>query len=644
MVWTISNAGAITYVFPDGTSDADFATLLDAAISASVVGISKPAPFVYLFTADLLIASDPGGTNFLYMSGVTLVMNNKRFIRDRGSRIKFTDVNAAGVVVGRFSLVSNTSTFNAYNYNTLSPFTVGSGSGSPAYIEATALDFVFHTTNTTVGGAVMYGYDIGAVSSGFYNNCTFIAANAPSNNQICYLDSNTYTNCTFKGFDAIELTLDTLLFGVNFGQSTVKNYLFLAYFEQCLIYSFTVQSGNSCYFTDCPLPTVFRTDGHPPRADLFFRNSLEMLGGASEATGKLVVRTTGNTQVYKRTANGTGKIAGGNVKGETDGVASSSERLLILGVVNSPANVLTPDYRGTFEGVFVKYGRSPVSFTYNIQGTLATKQAVPFSTSPDTGITVTNTATVAAYTEFAIAHSTSLVTISSTTTLRRLHDYSALEKTSFANSGITLGGNPVAICCLPTLDGVIYDRVSGLFSYNLSIAADITGLDSLIMADNKNVTTSTAGNYSATPITMGAGGVVTVPSGNSILQGWLGVGNTINAVSGSATVFVDNVAQWVAGIGVTLSSPLPVITITTNPPGARVGIYRQSDNLQIINANSNGTTGVATATYSGSVPTNVVIYIRLAGYQDDSSVQQITAAGLTLSIALPLDPIYNPSY
>lgn len=114
-------------------------------------------------------------------------------------------------------------------------------------------------------------------------------------------------------------------------------------------------------------------------------------------------------------------------------------------------------------------------------------------------------------------------------------------------------------------------------------------------------------------------------------------GTTINVTSGTATVLVSSSAGITAGAGVTLQAPHPPITITTNPLGARVGVYRQSDNFEILNINSNGTTGIASTSYSGSVPVSVIVRVRLSGYKPSESIQTITTSGLTLSVTLERD-------
>jgi len=307
-----------------------------------------------------------------------------------------------------------------------------------------------------------------------------------------------------------------------------------------------------------------------------------VLGGANEGNGLFVSRLASNFQVYKRTFSASGLISGGNTIGATDGVSSSSERLLIqvqkTGVSGS-SQVVVFDYRGTWEGVFVKYGRLPNVFSFNLQGTPATLQTVLFSSLPDTGITVANSATVAAYTTIAISHATSLITISGATTQRQLHDYCALEKASFADSGLTAGSNPVPKCCLPTIGSPIYNRPVGTFLYNLSIAAGatLTGTDSVTLAAGKNITLAAVGAYATSPIEVSSTSIVTVAPGNTDLRGWLfAIGSTINVSSTTALITVDasQLANITAGAGVTIQAPVASISAPNFAQNTRVQVAR----------------------------------------------------------------------
>lgn len=555
MVWIITTSNSITTITPDGTSDANLTTLLNTAISEGQSGITKPDIYTYKVTNRLVIAADPGGTKFLYVSGLSLIITN-RFVRASNSRVRFTDINAAGAFVGRALIIlSNQPSSGAFGASG-GLFTASSGGN--AYLEATAFDLCYQKTGGNAG-AIVYGNDIGNASVGSYNGCTFEAARDVGNNddQLFYPDAGTYTNCRFRGWNKIELTSSALNFGIDYGPGTaVKNFVATGYFEQCIIDNLQEQVFP-VYLTDCTTATI----GHgnnTPYAPIYLRNSLEALGGTNEANGLLVVRLSSNAQVYKRTFSSSGLISSGNIKGETDGVSSSSERLLITATIFTATNIFSPDYRGVWEGVFVKYGRNPQVFSYNIQGTFLSKQTVPFSSTADLGITVTTAGIVAAYTEFTIAHSTSLVTIGAATTTSRLHDYSALEKASFADSGVTTGGNPVPKACLPTLGTAIYDRLNGSFRYNLSLAANVAGVDGLTISSGRNVTITVAGIYSTTLITFTASNsVIIVPSGATNLQGWVGAGNTINVASDTATVTVDSsqLSNFVAGAGVTIVAP-----------------------------------------------------------------------------------------
>jgi len=284
-----------------------------------------------------------------------------------------------------------------------------------------------------------------------------------------------------------------------------------------------------------------------------------------------------------------------------------------------------------------------------LQGNTATSQSIPFSSAIDASITIGNAATVAAYTGIAIDHLNSLISITAAVTKQKLYDYLALEKASFADSGVTAGGNPVPKCCLPTLADFIYTRSTGIFAYNLSLsspAADPTGVDGLALSAGKNITLNAAGDYSAYPIDVSTTSTLFVSIGNSSLLGWtlpLGTSITRIGATGSAivTVAADQLANVTAGAGVTLQSPQLTLQITTTI-GASVSIRAASTNALIANGTADGT-GTFTAAYSGS-SLSAILRVRKAGYIPIQNTVAITSAGLTASAVLFADGNYNPTY
>lgn len=93
------------------------------------------------------------------------------------------------------------------------------------------------------------------------------------------------------------------------------------------------------------------------------------------------------------------------------------------------------------------------------------------------------------------------------------------------------------------------------------------------------------------------------------------------------------------------------ITITVKDSGgtviesAQVGVFTTDDNTEIINEDSNAS-GIATASYGGSTPREVKVWIRKASsgatkYKNFSTVQSISSTGLTLSVTMVEDPYNN---
>jgi hypothetical protein len=552
MVWTIATSSGTTTITADGTSSAELETLLNTAISGGQSGISSPATSVYVITNNLVISGNPGASFALHISGINLIMLGGRFVRGTNTRIKILNQNAAGSACGRSGILITRSP---------SGYDIGAGSfsvsGSGAYLEAIALDFRYIYG---ADGAVIYGYDIGANATGDLTGCTF-TGNRTSSNAIFYLGAHNYLNCTFSGWPACEATSDTILIGLSFTNvGAIKINEADGYFERCVLTEFRTQNFKLGYLTDCNYSALSVANNG---RDIHLRNSLEILGGSSEASGLFVLRTSTNSQVYKRTLSGAGLVSGNNPKGATNATSSSSDRLVVTAAIRDYASgTFTADYRGTWESVFVKYGRLPSVFSHAINGLLSGKQSVPFASLTDIYITQSNSATVAAYTGWSITHTTSTIAVTTAKTVQQLHDISALEKASFADSGVTTGGNAVAKCCLPTLGSVIFDRSTGSLNYNLSLSANITGGE-VLLASGKNATITAAGDYSTSVISVPSGSTVTVREGATNLQNWTLTGTTINRAAGdssAAMVTVGNLTGITAGAGVTLA--LPPVTLT----------------------------------------------------------------------------------
>jgi len=647
MVWAVSQTATTLTLTPDGTTSANLSDLLDLAISTltTTAGVTKPSLYTYDLAKKLLIAAD-ASSNYLYVSGLNLILRDQ-FIRASNSRVRFGNVNAAGAVVGKANVIIYNQPDSSYAY-TNAPFTAG---GSNALVAADDLTLIFRRINSS-GGSIVNGYDIASLSVGSFTGCSFQSdSNGDSSNAIFFLSAEAYTSCIFTGWAVCELAApNSLLSRCTFSTvSTLKcsvagNF----YFEGVTANLLGVQKTCAALLVDCAIASFNNVSGNATSTDsVTLKNSIQLLGGTNEANGLFVARLSSNVQVIKRTFNASGLISGGNSIGATDGVTTSSERLLIsvYKLLGNPLAV-NFDYRGAWEGVFVKYGRLPTVFSFNLQGTTATLQNVPFASLLDTGITVSNSATVAAYTTIAINHSTSLVTISGVTTQRQLHDYCALEKASFADSGVTTGSNPVPKCCFPTLGSPIYNRPVGTFLYNLSISAGatLTGTDSVTLAAGKNITLAAVGTYTTSPIEVSSTSIVTVAPGNTDLRGWLfASGSTINVSSTTAIVTVDasQLANITAGTGVTIQAPTATISITTTI-GASISLRKASDNSPIASGTADGS-GNFTAPYVGS-PISAILRVRKAGYIPVSNTVSITSSGLTVSAVLAVDSNYNPTY
>ena len=123
----------------------------------------------------------------------------------------------------------------------------------------------------------------------------------------------------------------------------------------------------------------------------------------------------------------------------------------------------------------------------------------------------------------------------------------------------------------------------------------------------------------------------------------------VNYGAGTAAYFTDNTdTQWVPPTSVT-------ITITVKDEAgdpvdaAQVGVYTPSTGTslreELMNKDTNAS-GIATESYTGTVPITVEVRVRKASFGDTkyknfSSLQTITASGLSLAVTMQIDPNNN---
>ena len=134
-------------------------------------------------------------------------------------------------------------------------------------------------------------------------------------------------------------------------------------------------------------------------------------------------------------------------------------------------------------------------------------------------------------------------------------------------------------------------------------------------------------------------------------------GNTYDVLNSSGSAITINKAGTPAsdpstseGSSVTYQGSVSVSVTVKDIYGtviqnAQTGIFKTSDGTQILNTDTNAS-GVASTTYSGATPAEVKVWIRKASsgdtkYKNYSSIQNITSSGLTLNVALTVDPNNN---
>ncbi len=122
-----------------------------------------------------------------------------------------------------------------------------------------------------------------------------------------------------------------------------------------------------------------------------------------------------------------------------------------------------------------------------------------------------------------------------------------------------------------------------------------------------------------------------------------------NAV-GISKAGTSNPATYPSGDFVAIQGSVTVTITVKDVAGtviqnAQTGIFATDDGTEILNTDTNAS-GIASTTYAGATPRQVKVWIRKASsgatkYKNYSSVQNITASGLTLDITLIEDPNNN---
>lgn len=233
------------------------------------------------------------------------------------------------------------------------------------------------------------------------------------------------------------------------------------------------------------------------------------------------------------------------------------------------------DY-STYSREVRSYLHQAESESLTINSALGTaSQPFIFTLIVDTGVTVTNTATVGAYS--GIANATNLITLTGSLSLAQVYDSRKLywrntdgitapfrsgQLANFNSTNITIdSGGVITASTTKFSDGI---KSNG----TITLLAP-TSLTTFLQTDSGSVVLQATGNYSAISARIGATATVTVATGSTNLQGWtFAAGATINVSSSTATVTVDSISGITAGAGVTLQTPVSSIAISGIPTGA----------------------------------------------------------------------------
>jgi hypothetical protein len=262
---------------------------------------------------------------------------------------------------------------------------------------------------------------------------------------------------------------------------------------------------------------------------------------------------------------------------------------------------------------------------------------IPWTLFDDTGVTQTNTTTVGAYA--GISHTTSAFTLSGTLTLSQAYDSRKLYWRN--NDSVSL----------PTIGATTANFGSANITINAASNLPAATAKFTVATTTGTITLGAVGNYSTTPFSVPAAGVVVVAGGGTTtLTGWTFTsGATVNRTSGSATVIVDadQIANITAGTGVTIQSPAQNIRVEVAgaPTGSSIGVFRRSAPL-IANTSqytlaSGNNSGNSTLVISSTIPLDTPSSGFVRVYRNDGTTEDrlgytsYTGSTFTLTGTLP---------
>lgn len=224
-----------------------------------------------------------------------------------------------------------------------------------------------------------------------------------------------------------------------------------------------------------------------------------------------------------------------------------------------------------------KYGYTFQSYASTIFKTTDTPLQVLTTPVANPYITVSNSATVAGYTEFTINHATQTVTITADTTLDRLYDYAQYDLTIDANMGYTEW--------LTTLDGTNF---TSTYNITLNTGVDLTG-----------------------------GGTVDV----------------------GAMTFTRTGTATYDGIVITSTNRSVHTLLNGLVAGSTVQIYNTDDSTELYNAVVAGTS--LDYLFTWTTDKAIRIRVRKVGYIPYEATGTIDNTGFSLNVSQEVDSVYN---
>ncbi len=573
-----------------------------------------------LNNATLRIGKKDVGTDATYaISGCTIVCPTT--LRDDTTGARYSNITVKAGTLSKAEWYAS----KFFRWKTIS---IGESGGSSGTSEIVECDFDSNDTielrssNLTITDSKFHD-----PSGSGYIGDVYVAPSSVSGMKVfnCTRGFNFHATMTIEGYEATDNTTDIV------GEGGITVTFRNSFFDNDKI----LQSGGTGALT------CLKQYGWRPRT---------IKGSTAENGVKVYVFDSADTNVVNATTTGTGDEAGKLASVQWLQNASLS----ITTTTTTPTSTTPHDVR------LLKWGLNIEQITTTIVDSVAAGTTPDFFVEDNNNITESTKATVDAYTGITVNHTTDTITLDNSgitpiTTMEMLYDRLQSEsidtpQASVAEIMSTVAGSTYTMN---------YDLVINGFTFNGQSK-------SISMASGKTITFGTTGR--ADDLNVISGNVTwntSTTMDNLDIAGTLFFDSNVTVGCDNCQIgTVDTVAGETVTMNLTGDSTTPTnldptnititqaVTVTINVNDGSSPIQNAQTAVHLLNSpfteimNEDTTAaGVATESYTGSTPVDVVVKVRKSETTDDprytaySSVQTIGTGGLTLTVTLEESPI-----